>query len=114
MSDREYLSLFAKRPGMYIGRVSLLGVTAFLEGFDFAARRFGGPGRGLDGWRDWLMANHQVSDNLVWEAQIREIALPGWQGGWELSPEAEADVLAVLFELLDTFLAGRDGESSTS
>ncbi|TYC66547.1 hypothetical protein EH183_41875 [Streptomyces sp. CB01881] len=61
-----------------------------------------------------LMANFQVSGNLVWEAQIRQVALPGWEGGWDLTPEQEAHVLKVLFELLDTFLAERDGAASGS
>lgn len=85
---------------------TLGGATAFLVGYDQAAQRHGGAG--LSGWRDWLMANHQVSSNLVWEAQIREIALPGWKGSRDLSPDQEAHVLKTLFGLLDTFLAERE------
>ncbi|CAM5561651.1 hypothetical protein BOQ63_007050 (plasmid) [Streptomyces viridifaciens] len=112
MNEREYFVQFAKRTGMFIGRTSLTGVTAFMVGYDQAAQRHGGPG--LDGWREWLMANYPVSGNLVWEAQIRQVALPGWEGGWDLTPEQEAHVLKVLFELFDKFLAERDGAASGS
>jgi hypothetical protein len=105
MSERGYFSQFAKRTGVFIGRTSLIGATAFMVGYDQAAQRYGGPG--LDGWRGWLMANYQVSGNLVWEAQIRQVAWPEWEGGWDLTPEQEAHVLKVLFELFDKFLARR-------
>ncbi len=111
MSEREYFAQFAKRTGMFIGRTSLTGVTAFMVGYDQAARRHGGPG--LDGWREWLMKNHKVSGNFVWEAQIQQIAIPSWQGGRDLSPDQEAYVLKVLFELLDTFLAEREGAAAS-
>ncbi|MBC2874325.1 MULTISPECIES: hypothetical protein [Streptomyces] len=112
MSEREYLGLFAKRPGMYLGPPSLAGVTAFLAGYDHAAQRYGGPG--LTGWREWLTAHHQAGANLVWQAQIRRIALPGWHGGEDLTPDQEAHVLRVLFELLDAFLAEREAAAPGS
>jgi hypothetical protein len=112
MSEREYFAQFAKRTGMFIGRTSLKGATAFIVGYDQAAQRYGGSG--LNGWCEWLMANHQVSGNLVWQAQIQQIALPSWKGGWDLTPEQEAHVLKVLFELLDKFLAEREGTASGS
>jgi hypothetical protein len=49
MSEREYFAQFSKRTGTFIGRMSLTGVTAFMVGYDQAARRRGGPV--LDGWR---------------------------------------------------------------
>ncbi|MEV0068691.1 hypothetical protein [Amycolatopsis sp. NPDC050768] len=110
MSEREYFAFFAKRTGMFIGRTTLSGTTAFMAGYDHAASRHGGPG--LDGWREWLMANHEVSRNLVWQAQIEQIALPDRQGGTVLTPEQEAHVLEVLFELLDEFLAERESSAS--
>jgi hypothetical protein len=112
MSEREYFAQFAKRTGMFIGRTSLTGATAFMAGYDQAAQRHGGLG--LKGWREWLMANYQVSANLVWEAQIQQVALPGWEGGGNLTPEQEAHVLEVLFELFDKFLAERDAAGSAS
>ncbi|MFE3248438.1 hypothetical protein [Streptomyces sp. NPDC059209] len=111
MSEREYFAHFAKRTGMFIGRTSLTGVTAFMVGYDQAAQRHGGPG--LDGWREWLMEIFQVSGNLVWEAQIRQVALPGREVGRELTPQQEAHVLKVLFELFDKFLAERDASSGS-
>ncbi|MEU7764101.1 hypothetical protein AB0B25_03110 [Nocardia sp. NPDC049190] len=112
MGEREYFAQFAKRVGMFIGRTTLDRVTAFMVGYDQAARRFGGPG--LDGWREWLMASHQVGGNLVWEAQILQIALSDWDGGRDLTPEQEAHVLEVLFDLLDKFLAERESAESPS
>ena len=60
------------------------------------------------------MANHQVSPNLAWPAQIRQIVLGLNSGCRDLTPEKEERVLEVLFELLDRFLAedGRSAERS--
>ncbi|GAA3656092.1 hypothetical protein GCM10022224_019050 [Nonomuraea antimicrobica] len=106
MSERKYFNQFAKRTGMFIGRPSLKGVTAFLIGYDQAARRHGGPG--LDGWREWLMARYQVGTNLVWEAQIQQIALGETGVRPDLTPEEETQVTGVLFDLLDKFLADQE------
>ncbi|WP_405577154.1 hypothetical protein [Streptomyces sp. NBC_01190] len=111
MSEREHFAQFAKRTRMFIGRTSLTGVAAFKVGYDQAARRHGGAG--LDGWRDWLMRNYEVGSNFVWEAQIRRVAIPDRVGGWDLPPEQEARVLKVLFELLDKFLAEREGAAES-
>jgi len=106
LDEREYFALFAKRTGMHIASpVSFRSVTAFIEGYDQAARRYGGVG--LDGWREWLMTHHRVGGNLVWEAQVLQIAFPDWAGQWDLAPDQETHVLKVLFELLDKFLADR-------
>ncbi|MFJ6835548.1 hypothetical protein [Streptomyces sp. NPDC091209] len=110
MSEREFFAQLAQRTSMFIAPTSLAGVTAFMVGYDLAARRHGGPG--LGGWREWLMANYEVSGNLVWEAQVREIALPNRTGGRKLTPEQETHVLTVLFDLFDTFLAEREGADS--
>lgn len=79
MSEREYFANVAKRPGMFIGRSSFDGLTAYLEGYDQHARRHGGPG--LDGWRDWLVARRGRGCSRV---------------------------IKVLFELLDEFLSERE------
>ncbi|MEU6370070.1 hypothetical protein ABZ876_31195 [Streptomyces sp. NPDC046931] len=110
MSERAHFARFAGRTGMLIGRTSLSGVTGFLAGYDQAARRHGGAG--LEGCRQWLMAYHSVGGNLIREARIRQIALPGREGGPELTQEQEEQVLRVLFELLDAFLAEREGAVS--
>jgi hypothetical protein len=43
MSERRYFAQVAKRTGMFLGRTSLTGVTAFMVGYDQAAQRHGGP-----------------------------------------------------------------------
>ncbi|MEU5859749.1 hypothetical protein ABZ815_01145 [Nonomuraea sp. NPDC047529] len=106
MREREYFKQFARRTGMFIGRPSLKGVTAFLIGYDQDARRHGGPG--LDGWREWLMARYQVGPSLAWEAQIQQIALGEAEVRPDLTPEEETQVTDVLFELLDKFLADQE------
>lgn len=110
LTERQYLWLFAQRPGMYIGRTSLRGVTSFLDGYHCAARRYGRVG--LSGFREWLITNHQVGANLTWWAQIEQIALPDREFLTDLTPEHEAHILEVLFELLDRFLIERDNETS--
>lgn len=107
MSEREYFAQFAKRTGMFIGCTSLTGATAFMVGYDQAARRHGGAG--LTGWREWLMKNYEVSGNLTWQAQIQQVAIPGWSGGGDLSPQQEAHVLKMLFNQPARRVSGRAG-----
>lgn len=46
--------------------------------------------------------------SYAWQVQVRRIALPeGWKQR-ELTPEEEARVIEVLFELLDEFLTERE------
>ncbi len=54
------------------------------------------------------MARHQVGTNLVWEAQIQQIALGEAGVGPDLTPEEETQVPEVLFDLLDKFLADQE------
>lgn len=111
LTERQYLWMFAQRPGMYVGRVTLQGVTGFLQGFHCAAERYGRPG--LSGFREWLMSNYTVGENFAWTAQIQQIALPEWDFVTELTPAQESHTLAVLFDLLDRFLIERDSETAT-
>ncbi|MFD3593695.1 hypothetical protein ACFWU5_13275 [Nocardia sp. NPDC058640] len=107
LTEREYLLQFAARPGMFIGFATVRGVTCFLNGYDYAARRSGG--RGLDGFREWLLTNHlRRESNLVWWAVITQIALPERDADTGLDPEQEIRVLEVMFDLLDRFLAERE------
>ncbi|MFF2392268.1 hypothetical protein [Nocardia sp. NPDC058114] len=106
VSNREFFTLFAKRTGMYIGYTDLRGVVTDIEGYDMASRRSGQPG--LQGWREWLIQRYQVVPDLVWAAQINQIALPDWDFAASLTAEQETHVLTVLFDLLDTFLAERE------
>ncbi|WP_330182690.1 hypothetical protein OHB26_02925 [Nocardia sp. NBC_01503] len=108
LSEREYLALFAKRPGMYIGRATWHGVTGFLEGYNQGAVRHGG--RGLDGFREWLITNHLGKESsFSWPGLITQIALADRDHVTPLTDEQQARALAVLFDLLDTFLAEREG-----
>ncbi|WP_433759517.1 hypothetical protein [Nocardia sp. CA-135398] len=107
LTEREYLRLFAARPGMYIGYTTLHGVTSYLNGYDQAARRHGGSG--LDGFREWLIANHVGEESCVsWWGLIQWIALPDRDAVGPFTPEEELRVLDVLFDLLDKFLAQRE------
>ncbi|MFD4352645.1 hypothetical protein ACFWPX_08795 [Nocardia sp. NPDC058518] len=110
LTEREYLRQFAARPGMFIGFTSVRGVTCFLDGYDYAARRSGSPG--LDGFRDWLLANHlRRHSSFAWPGLVKQIALPEWDFVTDLSPEQEIHTLEVLFDLLDRFLAEREAVS---
>ncbi|WP_433666867.1 hypothetical protein ACQP06_24920 [Nocardia sp. CA-136227] len=107
LSDRQYLTLFIKRPGMYIGRVSLQGVVGFLNGYDFAARRFGGLS--LEGFQQWLLANHPCQGtNLAWWTLVGQLALPDWDFVSAFTPEQETAVLEATFDLLEEFLSEKN------
>ncbi|MEU7632355.1 hypothetical protein AB0C34_20550 [Nocardia sp. NPDC049220] len=107
LTEREYLRQFAARPGMFIGFTTVRGVTCFLDGYDYAARRSGG--QGLDGFRDWLLANRlRRESSFAWSGVIKQIALPDWDFVTDLNREQETRILEVLFDLLDEFLAERE------
>ncbi|WP_431972597.1 recombinase family protein [Nocardia sp. bgisy134] len=72
---------------MYIGYTSLRGVTCYLDGYDQAARRHGG--QGLNGFREWLMANHVGESSFTWWAMVQLIALPDWDFQTDLTYEQE-------------------------
>ncbi|WP_246235988.1 hypothetical protein [Streptomyces boluensis] len=106
MSEREYWADVAKRPGMFVGQTSLARLEAYVDGYDAHAQRHGGPG--LGGWREWLVTRRGRSCNHTWQGQVRHLALPeGWDS-WELPADQEQQVIRVLFELLDQFLAERE------
>ncbi|WP_280435465.1 hypothetical protein [Nocardia carnea] len=106
-TEREYLRQFATRPGMFIGFTTVRGATCFLAGYDYAARRSGG--RGLDGFREWLLTHHfHRRSSLAWSALITQIALPECDADTDVTPEEEIRILEVLFDLLDQFLAKRE------
>ncbi|MFF2550455.1 hypothetical protein ACFVUS_05610 [Nocardia sp. NPDC058058] len=107
LSERDYLRLFTKRPGIYIGYESVRGVVGFLNGYDFAVRHRGDAG--LHGFREWLLANHvHHASSLAWWVLIERIALPDRDFDAERTPEQEARLVASIFELLDAFLADRE------
>ncbi|MEV0685864.1 hypothetical protein AB0I35_18565 [Nocardia sp. NPDC050378] len=107
LTEREYLLQFAARPGMFIGFTSVRGVTCFLDGYDYAACRSGG--RGLDGFREWLITNHlRRESSLAWPSVVVQIALPERDLGTDLTPVQETRILERLFDLLDQFLTERE------
>ncbi|KIA65902.1 hypothetical protein [Nocardia vulneris] len=111
ISERKFFAEVAKRPGMYVGRVTVEAVSNFLLGYDQGAVRHGG--RGLSEWRDWLIANYPVAPNLGWSSQVRQIALTTeeYEATRATARTADQDARAVrvLFDLLDRYLAEREG-----
>jgi hypothetical protein len=107
MSEREYFAAVGKRPGMFVGRPSFQALTAFLAGYDQNAARHGTPG--LAGWHEWLVDRRGKDCNHAWPGQVLHLALPdGWKDSGDLSSENDTRAVAVLFRLLDEFLAYRE------
>ncbi len=108
LSEREYLRRFAARPGMYVGYTTWHAVTSFLCGYNEASVRHGG--QGLDGFREWLLTNHLGrSSNFAWSGLITQLALPDWDHLTPLTDDQQVQALELLFDLLDAFLAEREG-----
>lgn len=108
LTEREYIALIAKRPGMFTGRTSYERMAQFLSGYDLGAQRAGG--RGLDGVREWLLTRLGRSSSLVWTAIVLQLVFPGQDryDAEDLTPEQDEQALKALFDLLDEFLAERD------
>ena len=87
MSEREYLAEVAKRPAMFIGRTTLTGLEGYLFGYDAHAHRHGAITGGT--------ASPPLALGDEWEH-------------WDLPADQEQQVIAVLFDLLDEFLAERE------
>ncbi|MFB8003573.1 hypothetical protein [Nocardia sp. NPDC056000] len=69
-------------------------------------------GPGLEGFRDWLLANHRhCQSNFAWPGLIKQIALPEWDFVTDLTPEQEIHLIGVLFDLLDRYLAEHETAS---
>ncbi|MDX3854144.1 hypothetical protein [Streptomyces sp. AK02-01A] len=105
MSEREYWANVAKRPGMFLGQVTLARLEAYVDGYAAHAQRHGGPG--LDDWRQWLVARRGRECSHAWHIQVRHLALPEGSDFWDLSADQEQHIIKVLFALLDEFLAER-------
>ncbi|MGW7447613.1 hypothetical protein [Kitasatospora sp. NPDC054795] len=107
MSEREYFACVGQRPGMFVGKTSFHLLTAFLTGYDQHALRH--SGRGLTGWREWLVTRRGCECSHAWPGQVLHIALPdGWDDISNLPPEDEKHAIKVLFQLLDDFAAERE------
>lgn len=64
---------------------------------------------GLDGFVEWLLANHLGrQSNFAWWGVIQQIALPEWDFETDRTPEQEIHLIEVLFDLLDKFLSERE------
>lgn len=107
LSEREFLALVGKRPGMYTGRTSFDRMVVFLTGYECCAERRGGSV--LDGFREWIEEQEGVAtDALGWPGQVRRIAFPGEERFGELAKHEEEHAVATLFRLLDGFLAAKE------
>ncbi|MFI5953049.1 hypothetical protein [Cryptosporangium sp. NPDC051539] len=105
LGDREFFAQLGARPGMYVGRPSFAAVSAFLLGYDQHAARHGEPA--LAGWSEWLNARRGKECNHAWPGVVLHLAFPdGWAR--DLPPDDDAHAVAVLFGLLDEFLAQRE------
>ncbi|WP_017587355.1 hypothetical protein [Nocardiopsis ganjiahuensis] len=109
LSDREFLALVRARPGMYTGRSTLDRIVVYLYGYDSRARRSGESV--LHGFGAWLEERGTPGNNLGWPDQVRRIALreTGSRALGQLTPEEDGIAITVLFQLLDEFLAEREG-----
>ncbi|MGW8568761.1 hypothetical protein [Streptomyces niveus] len=104
-SHQRFWEGFSKRTGMYVGRVTYEGVTAFLDGYDHA-----GGGVLLSGLTEWLADTKQAGQNLVWSAQVVGVVFPGGRPAEPWSPEEHRQAVAGLFALLDEFFAHLQGQ----
>ncbi|MEW1797169.1 MULTISPECIES: hypothetical protein [Streptomyces] len=104
-SHQRFWEGFSKRTGMYVGRVTYEGVTAFLDGYDHA-----GGGVLLSGLTEWLADTKQAGQNLVWSAQVVGVVFPGGRPAEPWSPQEHRQAVAGLFALLDEFFAHLQGQ----
>ncbi|WP_143173367.1 hypothetical protein [Nocardiopsis flavescens] len=106
MSDREFLALVGRRPGMYTLSATYGRVVAFLHGYEMQARRRGESV--LDGFDRWIEERGTPRGATGWWGQAHRVAFPDRDRVTDLAPEEDAHAVAVLFRLLDGFLADRE------
>ncbi|QTE02949.1 hypothetical protein S1361_36785 [Streptomyces cyanogenus] len=97
-SHQRFWESFRKRTGMYVGRITYDGVTAYLNGYDHAC-----GGVLLSGLREWLMDTKEVGQNLVWSAQVVQVVFPEGRPAEPWSEDEHRKAVAGLFALLDEF-----------
>jgi hypothetical protein len=110
VSHQEFWESFKKRPGMYVGRISYDGVTAFLNGYDCAA-----GGALLNGFQQWLADKFRTGRNLVWPALVVHVLFPEGRPTEPWSEDNHQHAVAELLTLLEEFfqhLAGNDDATS--
>ena len=96
MSDLlSVLNELRRRPGMYIGRPSVIRLAAFLRGYDYALSKL--DGRSVDpilpAFRDWIHQRFQTR-KVSWEDLILQHSKDeedAWKGLWELFDEYLAE-----------------------
>lgn len=97
----DALKEIRERPGMYLGRLSLNRLSAFLDGCYFANGRIGqGPDPTFHGFRDWVVNRYNITSQHRWDSVILFI-------------EHFDDERAYnkFFELLDLYLEEREKQT---
>lgn len=102
---RDLLASVRQRPHMHGLDGSYATVTAFVLGCDA-----GSSGGMLTGFREWLIARLGNGNNLAWPALIRHLTPAGFTH--PLTPEAGAEAVTTLFQLLEEFLEQREQPDS--
>lgn len=106
-TPREHLEDVRRRPGAYGLDGSYRLFTTYIAGF-----HAGSGHTFLDGFREWLVVRVDGGDNLVWEALVFMLALPGESLRFcrdRMDDERNTVVVRTLFDTLEGFLDDRDG-----
>ncbi|MFF4017261.1 hypothetical protein [Streptomyces sp. NPDC001843] len=104
-SHQRFWENFSKRTGMFVGRVTYEGVTAYLDGYDHAC-----GGVLLKGLEQWLADTYQAGENLIWSAQVVQVVFPEGRPAHPWSEDEHRQAVDRLFALLEGYfehLAGR-------
>ena len=90
-----------RRPGMFIGKPSIIRLGAFLDGYELAAQRLGGkePDSTFPDFRDWIH-ERAGSTQSSWEETILQESAD------------DADAQDRFWNLLDEFLALRGTDAA--
>ncbi|MEV7885823.1 hypothetical protein ACWD3I_36930 [Streptomyces sp. NPDC002817] len=97
-SHQRFWESFRDRTGMYLGRTTYEGVTAYLNGYDHAS-----GGVLLNGLREWLADTYGVGENLVWWAQVVLIVFPDGRPDSPWSKDEHTRAVEGLVALLEEF-----------
>ncbi|MCX5358587.1 hypothetical protein OG864_07745 [Streptomyces sp. NBC_00124] len=97
-SHQRFWESFRDRMGMYVGRVTYEGVTAYLDGYDHAS-----GGALLNGLREWLAATYGVGENLMWAAQVVQVVFPEGRPDSPWSKDEHTRAVEGLVALLEEF-----------